>query len=76
MGAKGRMPGILIVLSAGAGVILGGTMVAICMGLAAVGGLIAYLRDFPTNSFRVRDVVRPSVRGAETQTVPIAIHRE
>ena len=38
MGAKGRMPGILIVLSAGAGVILGGTMVAICMGLALVGG--------------------------------------
>ena len=41
MGAKGRMPGILIVLSAGAGVILGGTMVAICMALALVGGLIA-----------------------------------
>ena len=41
MGAKGKMPGILIVLSAGAGAILGGTIVAICMALALVGGVIA-----------------------------------
>lgn len=41
LGAKGRLPGILLMVCAIAGAILGGTIVAIFMALAFVGGLIA-----------------------------------
>ena len=41
MGAKGRIPGVLLIICAVAGAILGGTIVAICMALAAVGGILA-----------------------------------
>ncbi len=41
MGAKGRLPGILIAVCAVAGAILGGTFVAVFMALAAAGGLLA-----------------------------------
>ena len=41
IGAKGRTPGILIVLCAIAGAVLGGTLVAIFMALAGIGGLLA-----------------------------------
>ena len=41
IGAKGRTPGILIVLCAVAGAVLGGTLVAIFMALAGIGGLLA-----------------------------------
>lgn len=41
IGAKGRIPGVLIVISAIAGAILGGTLVAIFMALAGIGGLLA-----------------------------------
>ena len=43
MGAKGRTPGALLIVCAIAGAILGGTLVAIFMGLAAVGGLLAVI---------------------------------
>ena len=41
MGARGRIPGILLMMCAFAGAILGGTLVAVCMALAFVGGLLA-----------------------------------
>jgi hypothetical protein len=41
MGAKGRVAGILLMLCALAGAVLGGTLVAICMTLALVGGVLA-----------------------------------
>ena len=43
IGVKGRIPGILLVIAAVAGAILGGTFVAIVMSLAAVGGILAAL---------------------------------
>ena len=43
LGAKGRVPGILLLLSAIGGICLGGTIVAIAMGLAVVGGILAIL---------------------------------
>lgn len=41
MGAKGRVPGILLIICSVAGAIFGGTLVAICMALALVGGVLA-----------------------------------
>lgn len=41
MGAKGKIPGILLIISAIAGAILGGTFVAVFMALALIGGIIA-----------------------------------
>lgn len=41
MGAKGKIPGILLMLCAIAGAITGGTLVAVCMILALIGGLLA-----------------------------------
>ncbi len=41
IGAKGRWPGILLVICSIAGALLGGTLVAIFMALAAVGGVLA-----------------------------------
>ncbi len=41
MNAKGMAPGILLILGAVAGAVLGGTLVAICMVLALVGGILA-----------------------------------
>ena len=41
MGAKGRVPGILLIACALAGAVLGGTLVAIFMGLAVIGGILA-----------------------------------
>ncbi|NYD84177.1 hypothetical protein [Brucella intermedia] len=41
LGAKGRLPGILLMICAVAGAILGGTIVAVFMALAFIGGLIA-----------------------------------
>ena len=43
IGAKGRIPGVLIILCAIAGAILGGTLVAIFMALAGIGGLLAVI---------------------------------
>ena len=43
MGAKGRVPGVLLILSAIAGAILGGTIVAIFMALAFIGGILAII---------------------------------
>lgn len=39
--AKGRGPGVLLILCAVAGAILGGTFVAVFMALAAAGGILA-----------------------------------
>lgn len=41
IGAKGRIPGVLIVVCAIAGAVLGGALVAIFMALAGIGGLLA-----------------------------------
>lgn len=41
LGAKGRVPGILLIVSALFGVVLGGTLVAVFMVLALVGGILA-----------------------------------
>lgn len=41
LGAKGRLPGILLMICAIAGAILGGTLVAVFMVLAFVGGMIS-----------------------------------
>lgn len=41
MGAETKLPGVLLILSSIAGAILGGTLVAIFMGLSLVGGILA-----------------------------------
>jgi len=41
MGAKSRVPGILLIFAAVAGAILGGTFVAVFMALALIGGILA-----------------------------------
>ena len=41
LGAKGRVPGVLLILCAIAGALLGGTFVAVFMALAAIGGILA-----------------------------------
>lgn len=41
LGVERRWPGVLLMLSAAAGAVLGGTLVAFCMVLALVGGLLA-----------------------------------
>lgn len=44
MGAKGRLPGILLMICAVAGAILGGTIVAVFMVLAFIGGVLAVFK--------------------------------
>jgi hypothetical protein len=41
MSAKTRLPAALLIMSAVAGALLGGTFVAVCMALALVGGILA-----------------------------------
>ena len=41
IGAKGRVPGILLIVCAILGAILGGTLVAVFMVLALIGGILA-----------------------------------
>src|SRR5262245_7016642 len=43
LGAKGRIPGTLLAVSAIAGAVLGGTAVAVCMALALIGGSLAMI---------------------------------
>lgn len=43
MGAKRRLPGALLILTSIAGAILGGTLVAIFMVLALIGGILAMI---------------------------------
>lgn len=43
MNSRSRIPGILLIVSSLAGAILGGTIVAIFMGLAAVAGLVSVI---------------------------------
>jgi hypothetical protein len=43
MGAKSRVPGVLLIVSAVFGAILGGTLVAVFMVLALVGGILAVI---------------------------------
>jgi len=40
MGSESKIPGALLILCAIAGAILGGTLVALCMVLALVGGVL------------------------------------
>lgn len=41
MGAKSRTPGVLLIITAILGAVLGGTLVAIFMALALLGGILA-----------------------------------
>ncbi len=41
LGAQSRIPGILLILNSIAGAILGGTLVAVFMALALIGGILA-----------------------------------
>ncbi len=41
IGAKGRVPGILLIVSAIIGAVAGGFFVGVCMALAVVGGILA-----------------------------------
>jgi hypothetical protein len=41
LGSRGRLPGVLMIVCAIAGAVLGGTLVAVFMTLAFVGGLLA-----------------------------------
>ena len=50
LGARSRLVGILLTLSALGGAILGGTMVAVCMVLALVGGVLATLGTKPESA--------------------------
>lgn len=50
MGAKSKWPGILLILCAIAGAILGGTLVAVFMALALIGGVLALFGPKPTNA--------------------------
>lgn len=43
LGVRGRWPGVLLMISALAGACLGGTLVAVCMALALVGGLLSMI---------------------------------
>ena len=54
IGAKGRIPGVLLIVCAVVGAILGGTLVAIFMGLAAIGGILAVIpaRERPVSDNR------------------------
>lgn len=45
MGAKSKIPGILLILSSIAGAILGGGLVMIFMALALIGGILALFDD-------------------------------
>jgi hypothetical protein len=44
MGAKGRIPGCLLIASALLGVVFGGTLVAIFMALALMGGILTVVQ--------------------------------
>lgn len=56
IGAKGRVPGILLIGSSIAGVLLGGTIVAIAMGLAGVGGILAVIPGTEKNQITHEEV--------------------
>ena len=43
LGAKSRVPGILLIVSALFGALLGGTLVAVFMVLALVGGILSFV---------------------------------
>lgn len=47
MGATSRWPGVLLILCAIAGAILGGTLVAVFMALALLGGVLALFGKSP-----------------------------
>jgi hypothetical protein len=44
VGSRSRIPGLLLILCALAGAVLGGTLVAIFMALALIGGILAVLQ--------------------------------
>ena len=48
MGAKGRTPGVLLILCAVGGAILGGTFVAVFMALVLIGGILALFGAKPS----------------------------
>lgn len=50
IGSKGRWPGIVLVILPIGGAILGGTLVAICMALALIGGILAVIGAKPQTS--------------------------
>lgn len=68
--AASRLPAILLALSALAGIVLGGTLVAVFMALAFVGGIIALLR---TGQPIVLEEATPPVLGATADNVTISM---
>ena len=52
MGARGRTPGVLLIVCAGAGAILGGTFVAVFMALAGIGGILGSIPGKRTEETR------------------------
>ena len=66
LGARSRTAGVLLTLSALGGAMLGGTMVAVCMVLALVGGILASLGAKPApraGATLARPGVAPPPRG-------------
>jgi hypothetical protein len=54
---SGKAPGVLLIMCAVAGAILGGTIVAICMMLALVGGVLAAIGGTSKKSIATQSVV-------------------
>lgn len=50
LGAKGRIPSILLILCSVLGAILGGTLVAVFMVLALIGGVLAVIGTKPVKA--------------------------
>ena len=69
LGLRSRVPGILLVLNSIAGAILGGTLVAIFMALALIGGVLVI---FGGGKKKVPSITAPTNLGdKETTTMPV-----
>jgi hypothetical protein len=50
LGAKSRIPGVLLIVSSISGVVFGGTLVAIFMVLSLIGGILATIGGGPRDN--------------------------
>lgn len=71
LGSRSRLPGLLLIFSALAGVVLGGTLVAVFMVLALIGGILAMVGTKPVR--KMDDASYESVGMADVDQV-IARH--
>lgn len=62
IGNKTKTPGFLLILSSVAGAILGGTLVAVFMALALIGGILVVISGISASKVRPAPVKAPSVR--------------